>query len=97
MANETGFWDVVSSLGQGAAGIVIGAAGVAFIQKYTRNGNGKKNGNGCVLLNADSSKLRAIEISDEVSDRLMPHQERQTELLQEIRDGIIKLTLKKGD
>lgn len=42
----------------------------------------------CVLLNHDSARLRNIEIGQHIVDMLTPQQEREIELLMEIRDGV---------
>jgi hypothetical protein len=66
---------------------------VAYLAKtvyeYVKPKNGSVvNGRLCVLSNADSAKLRNIEIGDHVVDMLEPTLKEQVKLLGEIRDAV---------
>lgn len=85
MVQVKGFWDVAVTLGGPAAGIVVGAAGLSYLQKYwPKNGNGNGN-SGAKPVDFWRSEFRDI-VNEGIRDLLMPLLAQQTEILRETKD-----------
>lgn len=83
-----GFWDVAATLGAPAAGIVVGAAGLAYLQKLWTpkpNGNGINGSSGAKPVDFWKSEFRSI-VSESMKDHVLPILHAQTEILRETKD-----------